>query len=286
MGSLKIDLDISERVSTEAIRNAIINVLIQAQHPCVISFRTLNIDKKSNIVQYGKCKYKNHKQKFKFIINCNNILYVYIIGKSVANHGEDMQYYQLRGLRRSATKMDLNHISSQMTCLKQFELINTNLLSCGNSQKIVRQCVMRQARCEKKAEKDAIKGCSVMDVIHKKSNENIQDTYIYSVTDPLQVTLLKRNNLTLLKNKNLIIYIDATGGLVKNPKCCPNHDFTRILYYACIIKIEDFIFPIAELISAKHDTNAISKFLGDFKKEVNSMKPSIAVPTTFIMDWS
>lgn len=135
-GSTQINIDLLNIWTKEELRNAITDALIKAKYPCIISYRTVNINFKLGLViQYGCCKYKHHNQKFKFQIDNNKILKIFVKGESMAYHGEEKEYYQLRGQRREAEKNVLEHVSAQMTRLRQLKNIELDLLEQGNTQK-------------------------------------------------------------------------------------------------------------------------------------------------------
>ena len=108
--------------------------------------------------------------------------------------------------------------------------------------------------------------------------------YIYDVSpDPLKVVLLRQSTLELLKKYPVEgIYFDATGKVTKHPVCHPYHSYKRILYYACVVNINNHLVPIGELISSKHDYFTIKHFLDDLIQNM----PKNFKPKFFVTDWS
>lgn len=281
-------VEINPEVFTlQNLREGIRDALIAAKNNCVLTFKTTNYNKSTDTyVLYAVCKYKTHQQKYKFKVAKKVFVDMYTIGDDIENHGHIKEFVQLRGLRRRDLQNQLENKGPNMVYLEQLENVDSHLLSIGNTHKIARKNVLRKAKSERLHINDLVKECEMHDAINRLKHQSTIDKYIYMASDPLHIILMRSSTLQFLGQTNRIVYIDATGGVVRNPKCCINHNFPRIYYYACVIKVQDTIIPVAELISCRHDAAAIGSFLQYFYYEIIHAKPKIALPKLFVSDWS
>lgn len=132
----------------------------------------------------------------------------------------------------------------------QYMNLDGNLFKKGNTQGIHSIDVLRKARSEKIQKKDLVRDCDIADVFVKFSTQCNDDKFIYSVAVALTLTLIHEQTLPLINQFEIPIkvHIDCTGKVVKSPKCCTSHTHKRILYYACVINVNDVSIPLAELI--------------------------------------
>lgn len=179
------------------------------------------------------------------------------------------QFRQFRGEFRKNEQEKLNNVTPYNRFLAKIDNIDLNLLEKGNTQFLIKKDILRKAKSEFKKRKDLVTDCDVMDVMYKYSTQNDDDKYIYSVTDPLFIVLFRKDFLKYLIQKGgAVLYFDATGNVARKPKCHPEHKCKKVYYYAIVTKFNNITVPIIELISAKHDTISIKKFLLDLVSEI------------------
>lgn len=136
-GSLYIDIDITKKYTVEDVRLSINRSITSAGISCVLSYRTLNLNKKQGIlVQYAKCKYPNHVKQYKFKIMPSYKMSVYSKGDDIDNHGPYKVFTQLRGEDRKELQMKLKSESAYLVGLQQFSQVDEILLQKGNTQNI------------------------------------------------------------------------------------------------------------------------------------------------------
>ena len=83
----------------------------------------------------------------------------------------------------------------------------------------------------------------------------VQDPFIIHMYTSKQIQLLK-----FIKNKAVVLNLDATGSLISKPPSCSN----KIYYYALTMQHPEYStspIPVAEMISSDHGTAEISHFL-------------------------
>lgn len=287
----KLFLSNEEKLDTkENIRLAITNALIKIKNSCLISYDTIRLRNKfqKKIVVYGRCKYSTHFQRFKFIIDSQYKMDIYITGEKCNVHEGKKLFDQVRGKRRDMLKEKLQHNSAHNVELDMRANVDLDLVKSGNTMKLTTIEVLRKIRSEILKLDDLVLDCDIYDMTRRWDMERLEkdNKYIYCVSLPLVVTLLRRSQLELISKYNsLVIYLDATGSVVKKPKCHPEHYCSTILYYACVIKIGTTIIPVAEMISCKHDIRTISHFLLDFKGEMAEI-PKLNFPLIYVVDWT
>ena len=94
--------------------------------------------------------------------------------------------------------------------------------------------------------------------------QDINDNFIRKIGEPFYVHMGSKYQLEVLKlnyKYDNIIYIDATGTIVRTPKSCKS----KLLYYAATIKINNVICPVTTMLNCRHTTAAISDWLMEFK---------------------
>ena len=86
----------------------------------------------------------------------------------------------------------------------------------------------------------------------------------------------------LSKNKNLILFVDATGSLIKAPNSCSKKP---ILYYTAVTRNE-FLnsIPIASSVQSKHSVEEISLFFTDILNKAKSISNVTLYPQIVTVD--
>lgn len=290
--SLKLSVKFSEDLlllTNGEIRDLICRILVQTKIPCVLIFQTIHKISKKNqqIVVYGSCKDGLHNQNYKFEM-ANNIkeMRMFTLGpESEIIHSSEKVFRQYRGMRREKMKLTSDNKSAHNTYLDLVSATDLELYKNGNTQDMTTPDVLRKIKSEFYKKDDLVQDCDLVDIFFQCCMEPLENKYIYSVTEPLQVVLIRKQQLALLQHDGIkAIHFDATGGIVKIPTCHKEHKYKRILYYACVVKINFNIIPIAEFITCQHDAWSIGKFLVDLKKEMGTLKQ--LKEHYFVVDWS
>lgn len=127
--------------------------------------------------------------------------------------------------------------------------------------------------------------------IDKNDEENnwIQNLNAYpffvQIWSKLQFDVLKYYVANCIDNE-VVTYLDATGGLVTSP------NGKTTLYYALIAPLKTEYdettdsFPLTEMVSCTHNSNAISNWLRNYKQAMEKEMKRSPVINTVVMDFS
>lgn len=79
--------------------------------------------------------------------------------------------------------------------------------------------------------------------------------------------MMRQNLIELLNyyNEPIPLYLDCTGQVVRNPRCC-EHNYKRIFYNAGVVQSNKIIIPVIEMITCMHDIKRFKIFVGFFKR--------------------
>lgn len=115
--------------------------------------------------------------------------------------------------------------------------------------------------------------------------------YVQWVTNFFSVIMFYEplSNLMYRITTKKVVYVDATGNIVRKPKCCNNvYDCKRIFLYAGVMKVNDTMYPIMEVLSGAHDIEAIKNWLGFVYNAMEKLfyKRKRLLVDMFITDWS
>lgn len=116
-------------------------------------------------------------------------------------------------------------------------------------------------------------------IVDQQSN----DPYVRNTGLPFHVYMYTEEQINILDKNDIVIHFDATGTVVRKPK---DIKCKRILYYAMVVNKNGTILPIAEMISAVHDTNAISIFLKTFRHFLQIKRVTWPLFSVVVVDWS
>lgn len=116
-------------------------------------------------------------------------------------------------------------------------------------------------------------------IVEQQSN----DPYIQNTGLPFHVYMYTEEQINVLDKNDVIVHFDATGSVVRKPK---DIQCKRILYYAIVVNKNGTILPIAEMITAVHDTVTISIFLKTFRHFVRIKRFAWPLFSIIVVDWS
>jgi len=151
-----------------------------------------------------------------------------------------------------------------MLQLKTLENTNSELAQDGYFEDLRKLSTYQKAKSEENKKNDLhLSSYDLSDLFQKYIvDQQSNDPYIRNTGLPFHVYMYTEEQINILDKNDIIIHFDATGTVVRKPK---DIKCKRILYYAMVVNKNDTILPIAEMISAVHDTNAISIFLKTFR---------------------
>lgn len=150
---------------------------------------------------------------------------------------------------------------------------------------------VRKISSEKLAENDLDQD-PLIDLLKERNLQagNPSEAYLRKIqVSPLAVTMYSKMQSNVLKevikrlnkDEELVAYIDATGGLFRQPKTVLN----RIFYYALVITFKNnksdrdrTSFPVSELISSAHSVDAISTWLSSLRLFLEEEMPKLKWP--------
>lgn len=219
---------------------------------CLLNFKGIKYRKSKRLVVYGYCAHYGCKTfALRITFSSEKITVSIFSSTSNFNHPVRKTLY-VKGIERYIVKNQLRSIKAseyrQNTVLESSPL----LIKCGNYQNIKSTCVVRKIRSEKLSKYDRDPD-EVMDIIlrRRESASHIQGV------EPFYVYLFSKEQLEICKivakAQPMTVHIDATGGVVRPPQSADK----RVLYYAGAIRVE--------MVSCRHDTSEIGKWLVTFK---------------------
>lgn len=165
--------------------------------------------------------------------------------------------YHLRGIWRAKTQRCLRYTKPSTFHIESVNDMDQNLAEKFNNYKFAHsRKVLSTAKTEYKTQND----CHSDDIAIKSTKSD--HPCIRQFTSPFTVYLGTIKQIQLSKiHKNLTIYFNATGSVVKKPYA----ESKRIYYYAGVVNIQNKIYSVLELITNNHTVLSISACLKYFK---------------------
>jgi hypothetical protein len=258
---------------------------------CFPTFRNANYSSKNQkFYGFAICKHKEHRNiKFNFhITNCETdpTLSATCTGDYKFEHS-GIVYTQLRGEARELVKLQLKNQKPDKFLLDSMSEVNMELLNKGIVRNSYGLNTLQKANSEQKSAKKLVKECDLHGAIECKMKF---PSYVQKVSTPLEVHLYSEDQTNVLRHlimskQVVVLHFDATGSMVRDLNC-HDHGEKTVLYYAAVISVNGKIFPLAELISAKHDANTITQFLKNYKQFVHDSKINGPIFQVVVTDFS
>lgn len=284
-----IIIDEHEIINTNKIREEIQHNMVHTlSFPCPLKFyggirRNIN-----SLVTYAKCRYDSHVQQFKFdIANMNAAIFDIFVSSTKCTeilHEGSPIFCTLKGDARVKTKMEMCHMTPRMLQLKTLKSLDHELAQDGYLQDLRMLSTYQKAKSEENTKND-LHLCSydLSDLFQQYIiDQQSPDPYIQNVSLPFHVYMFSEEQINLLEKTDIIYHFDSTGSVVRKPndiKC------KRVYYYVIVVNKNNTILPIAEMVTAVHDTNAISIFLKTFRHFVRT-KHLFWPCSVIVVDWS
>lgn len=259
---------------------------------CVIIFKGSRINKRRNphnsvIIEYAMCKQPNCR-KYKFVVILKNnyvTVDVHFKGPTEVDHTEEYSYW-LKGPERHMMMEKLKCVTPNVARMEDIKKINSELFLDGNWQTLRSLSVYQKVRSQALAEGDTHKD-SLQDLLLRSIQQQDNELRYIQVPNGMTIVyLFSKQQIRVLvgKGERVTAFFDATGSVVRPHSYDHNH---RILYYSLVVNKNGRTVPIAELISAKHDSATLMSFLFNFRHfvETKCLKkwPIFKVVVT---DWS
>jgi hypothetical protein len=253
------------KVDNEKIKEIIKDIGFFQKVTCMFRFRQVKYFKATDTLHvHARCLYEEHADiRYKFtILNCSSMPKINCTstGNCRFEHSGKVKYYQCRGEKRKEFQNDGN--KPDVTHLKLMDNVDLNLVKKGNSYGVFSRPVIQKAKSEFKCKKRAIAGCDILSAVEC---QNIYPDYVQEVSTPLQIHMYTKVQVQVLKQLQLlkmllILFLDATGSIVRSP-ICHNHPGKSLLYYAGVISAHESIVPMFEFISSSHDVQTVTRAL-------------------------
>lgn len=193
------------------------------------------------------------------------------------DHEENACYARhLKGVKRSQAKKEIKYRSPSAYLTEVYDKVDPRKLVMRNSsdtkQLMVYQKIKSEVNNEGDFDEDYFQDLRLTkkDMDMKCTNNKVKG-YIQKLTfDPLSVVMFTEQQLnlvntlnTILEN-NLVLYLDATGSLIKKPQEVKK----AIFYYALAVRhpLESSPLPVAEMMSNDHTIPSITHFLDLFRR--------------------
>lgn len=222
---------------------------------------------KDNLITYAKCRYSSHIQQFKFdITNLNNgIVDIFVSSTKcteIVHEGQPI-FCTLKGEARDEAKTKMRYMSPRMLQLNTLQIIDHEIAQEGYLQDLRLLSTYQKAKSEDNNKNDLqLSSYDLSDLFQKYIvDQQSNDPYIRNTGLPFYVYMYTEEQINVLDKNDIILHFDATGSVIRKPK---GMKCKRILYYALVVNKKGTILPIGEMITAVHDTNAISIFLKTF----------------------
>lgn len=283
-------------INNEKIRKIVLDYFIAQKLTCFLKFGTIRENLKKNlnkkeITGYATCGYtKDHIKKYYFnfekVCAEKYILSITSEGEEVVKHTSKPKFRQLRGNERKQFQKECAIEPIELIHMKQTIGKDPQLAEDGNTQSMFNKHVLIKARSEYRAKDDLVKNCDIADLFAQFDLQDPKDLYIQKVSYPMEAQLYSQSQLDLLVKAPQHLFYDATGNLAR-PPTCHDHFIQRCYYYAGVIKMNNKIIPIMELITVKHDTATLIGFLTNVMAKIQANVPRINKPFLSItIDWS
>ncbi|XP_029173298.1 uncharacterized protein LOC114942159 [Nylanderia fulva] len=242
------------------------------------------------LVAYAKCRYISHVQQFKFDIeNLNNAIVDVFVSSTKCTeilHKGPPIFLNLKGESRDQAKLKMNYISPRMLQLKILENVDHELANDGYFEELRRLSTYQKTKSEENKKNDSyLSSYDLSDLFQKYIiDQESNDPYIRNVSLPFHVyNMYTEEQINVLDKNDIIIHFDATGSIIRKPK---GIKCKRILYYAIVVNKNGTILPVAKMITAVHDINAISIFLKTFRHFLRTKRFSWPLFSVIVVDWS
>ncbi|CAB0019774.1 unnamed protein product, partial [Nesidiocoris tenuis] len=239
---------------------------------CVLLIKNRRINL-SNIVIYGYCSHKLCKL-FKIILEHNrqskedNVRLLVYSNKQHFNHDPSIPATRpLRGVHRRLVEEELQKNLPHVVRGEYIKKASEQLIAEGNADDVRSVNVYRKLRSESMAKKDRDSDDLIDVLLMKRAHDLRGDKFIHSVGEPFSIVMISIEQLDtavlLAKTAGWVdIHLDSTGNIVRRPA----HVEKMVFYYAGVVELPNHrAFPVFEMISAKHDSITISKWLMDVK---------------------
>lgn len=182
------------------------------------------------------------------------------------SHKRNLTGY-VKGIERAVFKQHLlKNKASKLKRLYIHEADSNVIKETKNLQNIKSDDTMRKIRSEAVTFFDRHKDDFIDILLMQRDHPE----YIQEVSSPLSVKLYSREQVHLAETQKIsnelpILYFDATGSIVRSPSFLK--DLKRVYLYSGVIWIEQTkrIVSLFDMISSKHFSATIFKFLYDFK---------------------
>jgi hypothetical protein len=236
---------------------------------CVLLVHSHRYRWDNTIVVRAYCKHENCK-KFQLVIDnrpCKDVLHIPVLvySQGNVNHGENKLCRPLSGSRRVEAREILKKEKSLLFRSRAIREANEDAVMQGNIESIHSLDVLRKARQEAKDAEDLDRDY-ILDVFKMALKERKDgESYIQHVEMPLGIHCFSPVQIRVLsslqRGNRPILYFDATGSVVRRHPCFRK----RVLYYTGVIKVNNIIVPVMELLTESHDAASILCFLIRFR---------------------
>lgn len=163
----------------------------------------------------------------------------------------------------------------------------TKLMNLYDSEPphLYKPSTLRKAKQERQDLNLQIKGsCSFTNLQNMKYNNHAGS--IYSIGyDPFFVHYWTPEQIVVYLEYHDILYIDATGSLIKKLKL-PNGELSPHIYlYQAVTNTSNYKMPIFQILSAVQNVNAIQYWLNEFLRIGSIRKTNFPIPRSVICDF-
>ena len=263
------------------------------EYPCTLTFFSFryNIKVSNSIVIYARCRRDDlHKQNFRFEIeqldSAVTILSIRSSSEFQFRHKESdrVKYQQIRDKRRKSVGKTLQHRSPRSSQLQIIKDLDKDMWDRGYPQNLATMHTFNKIK-SKANMKNRLKlqNKDIEDLMQLWIEENkLKDPYRRSVGLPLRATMFTKEQLQLVQSKDRkIVHMNGTGSIARKPFKCP-----IIMHYCLVCRLSESVMPVAEMLTAEHDTKSISIFLKEIKSFVLQETNTWPFFKAIVIDWS
>lgn len=145
--------------------------------------------------------------------------------------------------------------------------------------------ILRKAKQERQDLNLQIKGSCVYTSLQNMKYFNHAGS-IHSIGyDPFFIHYWTPEQMTIYLEYHDILYIDATGSIIKKLKL-PNGELSPHIYlYQAVTNTFNYMMPVFQMLSAAQNVNAIQYWLTEFLRIGSSRKANFPVPQTVVCDF-
>lgn len=193
---------------------------------------------------------------------------------------------QLKGVKRIEVSKELVEGKTLASVWRRKEA--DKLMDLGDKEPphLFRYDVLRKAKQERQDMLLGIKSDNVMENLQLMKYDPLLEGAIRSIgIDPLFVHYWTNEQIAVYERYHDILYIDATGSLMKKIKYINGELCSHIYLYQAVTKINSKTGPVFQMVSAIQNTNAIAYWLIEFLRIGSTHKAKFPVPKEVVTDF-